>query len=155
MRVNYRIISKHGLLVQKFSDDFCMRTYECYLQSLLADPHWSAIKAVLTDMRGVETNFLYENLEELVRIRKEVIKKKFTSVILIDQPVFTASTMLYKNLLTESGYYNDIYSTEDLAIDQLMLPLKSSDVKAVLWGLEQEVEKESAHKKAQEAATLQ
>ncbi len=105
MIIKYEIFPKEGLLIQRYMEDFSLGHYKKYMEKLMKDPAWTLVEKVLTDARAINAKGALNNLDELVRFRKEVVKKNYLNVFLIDDPVSTATSYLYQFELKGSFNY--------------------------------------------------
>ena len=105
MLIKYRIIKEPGLLVQHYSGTFSLDYYTDFVHKMLQNPDWKTTNKVLTDLRDLDPTGLQKYISVIARIRKDIVKKDFVNVFIIDKPKTTVFSHLYqKNLLKLYSY---------------------------------------------------
>ena len=119
MEIQYKIFKEDKLLVQKYNGDFSIEKYQDYIRTLTNNQSWKDIELVLTDLRNVNLSPVYNNIENLITIRSNTIKKKYLNVFLVDTPRETAILHLYQEGLIKKNYNYAYCSTIEKAIELL------------------------------------
>ncbi len=132
MKVDYHIFPDEGLLVQQFRENYCMDTYIKFIHQLIKDPNWPKVNKALVDLRGMELNVEFNKVYKLAEVRTTILQKNCRTVILVDQPVATASAVVYVDLLRNNGYDYHLGSTLECALGLLHANDKKFEIESFL-----------------------
>ena len=134
MEVQYQFFQEKNLLVQKYIGDFTEEQYTTHVNKVLENPEWKYVKKVLTDFRQVNLDLDLTNLDELIKLRNETVRKKLLVVFLVDEPNSTAIVHLYKDKLSKKYDYK-YCSTMNLALGLLKLNETENEMEDILKNL--------------------
>ncbi len=135
MEIQYQILKEKHLLIQKYIGVFSIDHYSKYVYKVLDLPDWEYVKKVLTDARDVDLKNAFLNLDALSIIRKEIIKRRFLNVFIVDEPVSTATAHIYKKKLSKKDYEYEYCSTLEYALEALGIKGCESEIESVLNNL--------------------
>lgn len=135
MEVDYKIIKDYGLLVQRYKGVFNFDEFVSYSKKVMADPEWEYVDKIITDIRGADVTQFYEKMDNLLKYRKEVIRKSFVNVLIVNNPLSTVTAFLYKDRLSNYSYRYEYCSTVEYALELLKLEDKFEEISAVLNSL--------------------
>jgi aspartyl/asparaginyl-tRNA synthetase len=125
MKIKYEFINEENLLIQKYIGEFSFNDYMDYINIILEKDDWNNVEKILSDFRSIDLDNAINELDKLVNLRKETIKKNYKNVFLTNNPNTTVFAHLYQNSLDRYNY--NYCSTIDYAIK--ILDLKISDKK--------------------------
>lgn len=127
--INYRIDSRNGIIVSRFSEVVDYQELIQWYQALERDEHFSNRLNGVTDMRGARVALEREDMEKIFRY---VIDRRLTLgrwALLIEEPKITALSMIYERYVGDF-HESEIFSSEEGASEYLGI-----DVVALLSGL--------------------
>ena len=135
MEVDYKIIKDYGLLVQRYKGFFDFDEFVSYSRKVMEDPEWEHVDKVITDIRDADITQFYEKMDTLLKYRKDVIRKSFINVFIVNNPLSTVTAFLYKDRLSNYSYRYEYCSTVEYALELLDLEDKFEEINAVLNSL--------------------
>ncbi len=121
MIANYKILKKQDLLVQKYECRYCFDDLFEHIKKVASDPDWQKVDKIITDLRGVDLDIFYKEMEKFLNFRKTNIAKPYVNVFIVDAPLATAVAHLYKNKLNCEKNQYEYCSTVEYAISFLGL----------------------------------
>ena len=136
MIIKYQTFVNKHLLVIKFEGEFCIDRYKEHVLEIVQKPEWDSINKILLDLRLVEVNFDIEDVNTLVEIKRNVIKKEHLSVQLVDKPIITALTHLIQSEFINLNLTTEYCCTIEKAIELLNVDFKEEEVTKILDNLE-------------------
>ena len=135
MEVEYKIVKEYNLLIQKYTGVFSYEHYFEYVKRVKENPDWDYVEKIITDLRNIDLNIFYENIDYLVKFRNENIKKNYYNVFIVDSPMSTAIIHLYKEKLNSRRYQYEYCSTLEFALAKLDLKDKKEEIKGIMESL--------------------
>jgi len=105
LKIEYKIIENQQILIQKFIGVFCMDAYKASAMEVIKKPEWKFVNKILIDLREAEVGSVMSHLSELIDFRKNVLKKNYHSVSIVNKPKHTVAVHLYKESLSEYNYH--------------------------------------------------
>ena len=121
MIAKYKILKKQNLLVQKYEGRFCFDDLFEHIKKVALDPDWRKVDKVITDLRGVDLEIFYKEMEKFLNFRETNIAKPYMNVFIVDSPLATAVAHLYKSKLNSEINQYEYCSTVQYAISYLGL----------------------------------
>lgn len=135
MEIRYRIIKEHHLVVHKYTGKFSIDDYKYCVKKIMDLPEWAYVRKVLNDLRGMDLKQSIVHMNELIKIRQEIIIKDLNTVLLVDNPEATASAHLYMEKLMNK-YRIGYCSTIEYAIELLNIKLSQDEMEDILNNLD-------------------
>ncbi|WP_066632048.1 hypothetical protein [Labilibacter marinus] len=118
MIINYQFIEAKGLLIKRYFDEFNLEQHVLSMTEIISQPSWNNVERVLTDARELDPRGVYKNIDAIVSFRKEVIKKEYLDVFIVDSPLLTVATFLMQEKLNKLNfdfrYCSTVYQAEKL-----------------------------------------
>lgn len=137
MIIKYQTFIDSNLLIVKYEGDFCIDKYKAQVVHIIKQPEWEFIDKVLVDLRLCKVEMKLDDISKLAEIKKNIIKKKHTSVQLVDQPMITALIHILQIEIEDSNAFDSEYcSTVYKAIDLLELKFSTTQLNKILNNLE-------------------
>ncbi|SDW10197.1 hypothetical protein SAMN05444411_10173 [Lutibacter oricola] len=136
MIINYQTFTEKNLLIIRYEGDFCIDKYKAQVLDIVAKPEWNSIHKILVDLRSVEVEFELEDIQTLVDIKKNIIKKEHLSVQLVDKPMITALSHLLQTEFSNYDLTTEYCSTVNKAIELLDINFNVKDLTNTLENLE-------------------
>jgi len=134
MEIFWKIIPEKKLLIQKFCGEFCVDYYRETAKIVVSHQHWASVEKVITDVRELNPDKAYSNMEALMEIRRNIYKRNYKNVFLVQTPKVTAITHLYQKSLAKDYDYR-YYSTLKNAIIYLNLDYIEEELELDLQNL--------------------
>jgi hypothetical protein len=132
MNTSYKIIKEYGLLVQKYTGIFCFDELFDHIKIVVADPDWKNVGKIITDLRDIDLNVFYENMDFFLKYRNDNIKNSYLNVFIVDKPLPTAIVHMYKEQLNSEKYKYEYCSTVGYALSFLGLVGFEEEIGSVL-----------------------
>jgi hypothetical protein len=106
--VSLYYLPHQALVLQKFSREINRLLVVGMLQDLYAQQWHPLGRHIISDLRGVKAKVLSGDLEAIASYIRLYARydKPIVNVILVDQPMETAYTMIYRNLTRDLDYYH-------------------------------------------------
>ncbi len=139
MKTEYQIINEEKLLLLKFIGAWSLDDYKKSLEKFLQMENLESINKILSDFREVSSEQAIGQVKELVEIREKIIKKKYTHVRIVNNPLITGLAHLYREELNKKGYLDNYCSTIERAITILNLNIETKKVENLLNNLENNI----------------
>ncbi len=111
MKIKYQIFPEQRFIIIKPLGDFNIDHYTEYSNHIVKDPHWNNIDKMLTDIRDLNTEKIHHYLDKMAEIRRDVYKRDYINVFIVDTPISTAISHLYQNFLTPFNFRYKYCST--------------------------------------------
>ena len=121
MIAKYKILKDQNLLVQKYEGSFCFDDLFEHINNVASDPAWQEVDKIITDLRGVDLEIFYKEMEKFLNFRKTNIAKPYVNVFIVDTPLATAVVHLYKSKLNSEKNQYEYCSTVEYAVYYLGL----------------------------------
>ncbi len=137
MKIKYKFFQEEKLLVYRVLGKFSINEWEKYYHKLLQRKEWESVENVLVDFR--ETVNLLEvinDIPEMKKFRTEIVKKKYQTVLLADNPDTTVFTHLYVNELLQD-YPCTYCSTIEYALKVFEIDMILPDFEAMICSLDE------------------
>lgn len=141
MEVRYQVFENENLFIQKFSGVFSFEEYQAYIRYITEYLATKSIEKVLVDFREltfiIMSDEFNQNFQRIVEFRKkinetELKNKDITLVFLVNKPMPTVIAHLFS-----ANFSNYTYcSTEEIAINTLMLPKHLNNLGSIIENLE-------------------
>lgn len=138
MKIKFQIIPKKNLIVHKLTGDFDIDCYTQYSKTLVQCPEWNTVDKMLSDIRGLNTNNVPKSLDLMAKLRREVYKRDYLNVLLVDTPISTAHSHIYKNFLQSDKFRYKYCSTLQHALATLDLDVSEKQAEEQLLNLKHE-----------------
>ena len=135
MEIQYQIFKEKHLLILKFVGDFSIEHYTTVMQHIINEPEWKYVKKALTDLREANLDPALANIDKLIKFRDEIIRKKYSNVLLVDMPASTAIAHIYQDKLLKKEYNYKYCSTIKYALDFLELNENINEMESILNNL--------------------
>jgi len=132
MNTNYKIITDHNLLVQKYKGEFCFDDLFEHIKNVTKDPNWSKVEKIITDLRNIDLEVFYKNMDYFLKYRNNNVMKSYFNVFLVNTPLSTALVHLYKEQLNSNKYKYEYCSTVEYAITFLGLQDQFEEIKSIM-----------------------
>ena len=135
MKIQYQILKEKNLLIQKYIGHISFEDYETYIShmhKMMKDPDWESVEKSLVDLRETDLDLSFENIKKLSAFRSESMKKKYSSVFLVEKPSATASAHLYQDELKKSKTDYKYCSTMQQALSLLKLDMQEDEMEDIL-----------------------
>ena len=116
MNTSYKIIKEHGLLVQKYTGVFCFDELFDHIKIVVTNPDWKDVRKIITDLRDINLDAFYDNMDLFLKYRDNNIKKSYLNVFIVDKPLPTAIVHMYKEQLNSEKYQYEYCSTVEYAL---------------------------------------
>lgn len=127
MEVFYRFLEEKQLLIQKASGEWCMDKYKKHVQSVFMLPRMKDIKLILTDLREINLEKAFQDLDTLMSLREKMVNLNYKSVVLVSTSS-TVVTHLYQSEVNAKGFQQAYCSTVKKAIDLLNLDMSEAEM---------------------------
>ncbi len=135
MKISYQYIKESKLLVCQLKGEITFDYYSKCIHQLVAEIFFNSIEKILTDLRGINPNRLNRRLEDMVRLREEVLQNRYTNVFLVSSPLATAGSHLYQQKLKKSNINYSYCSTLEQAMRNLNLDYSEQEIEGILLNL--------------------
>jgi len=132
MDVKFRIVKDWNLLIQKYTGVFSYDPYFEHIKRVTNDPDWKYVDKIITDLRNIDLEMFYKNMDYLIKYRNENIKKNYYNIFIVDAPLSTAIMHLYKKKLNSLRYKYEYCSTLEFALAELKMEDKKEKIKSIL-----------------------
>jgi len=134
MKIEYQFFLENKLLIQKYYGNFCLEEYSAYVNYMLKKEEWLSVEKILTDIRDIDLEVALEFLNEMSKIRRKVIQKKYLNVFLVDSINNTVFAHLYQKI--QSKKYNYFHcSTIEYAMQLLNINKTAEEVEHIISNL--------------------
>ncbi len=123
MNIKYQIFPAEKLLILKFTGDFNIEFYTQFSKSLTQITQWNEVEKVITDVRDLNLNYknISININIVSDIRRNILKKDYTNVFVVNTPLITATSHLYQSILKQENFKYEYHSTLKETIKTLEL----------------------------------
>ncbi len=111
MNIKYQVFPDDNFIIIKPLGDFNIEHYGEYSRHIVQNPHWNRIDKMLTDIRGLNTQKVPNYLDLMAEIRRDVYKRDYINVFLVDSPISTAITHIYQSNLKALNFKYKYCST--------------------------------------------
>ncbi len=132
MKSNYKILKKHKLLVQKYTGVFCFDELFEHIKNVTKDPDWAYVRNIITDLRDIDLELFYKNMDNFLKYRNNNVMKSYFNVFLVNTPLSTALVHLYKEQLNSDKYKYEYCSTMEYALAFLGLQDEQEEIEDIL-----------------------
>jgi len=137
MKINYQTFNDNSLLVVRFEGKFCIDRYKQHVLYMKETPEWNSIEKNLVDLRPiVDFKLEIEDIQTIVDIGNNFIKKNILSVQLVDKPMLTVLTHLIQKEFSEYNLKSDYCTTISKAIELLNINFEEIELSKMLDNLE-------------------
>jgi hypothetical protein len=137
MKINYQTFNDNKLLVVRFEGKFSIDRYKQHVFYLKETPEWKSIEKNLVDLRSVvDFKLELEDIQTIVDIGDNLIKKNILSVQLVDKPILTVFTHLIQEGFSKYNLKSDYCYTLDRAIELLKLNKTTKELELIINNLE-------------------
>ena len=135
MKIKYQIFKEKACLVQKYFGEWSTEYYKNYVKTLVKEQELKYVKKVFYDFREANLELVNNDLDYILQLENEVLRKDCFHVLLVESPVSTASIHLYKNELLKKGVYCNYCSTLEHALKLLLLDENIHEMEEILKNL--------------------
>jgi len=132
MNATYTIVKDYNLLIQKYTGVFCFDEFFEYLKKVTADPEWQIVNKIITDLRDINLDAFYNDMDNFVKYRKENIKNSYVNVFIVNSPLSTVVVHLYKEKLNSKRYRYEYCSTIEYTLSLLGLEDKQKEIESII-----------------------
>ncbi|MBN1599384.1 MAG: hypothetical protein JW894_13910 [Bacteroidales bacterium] len=132
MKIKYQIFKDKNLLVLKYLGNYSVDHFRKFALQLIQEPEWKYVEKVLADYRETNPEAAVDKLEEIAKIRREIIRKDVLVVFLVDKPSSTVPIHLYVEDLPDNNKY---CSTLSRAIELLKIKESVNHLEDILKNL--------------------
>jgi len=132
MNTNYKIVKKHKLLVQKYTGVFCFDELFDHIKNVIKDPDWGNVENIITDLRDINLDVFYENMDYFLKYRDNNIMNSYFNVFIVNTPLSTAVVHLYKEQLDSDKYKYEYCSTLEYALVFLGIPDHFDEIENII-----------------------
>ena len=132
MNSDYKILKEHKLLVQKYTGVFCFDEFFEHIKEVTADPDWKNVHKIITDLRDINLDLFYKNMDKFLEFRNENILRSYYNVFIVNTPLSTAVLHLYKEKLNSERYKYEYCSTTEYALSFLDLEDVQDEIEQIL-----------------------
>jgi len=132
METKYRILKDHGLMVQKIKGVFDFGEFIAYTKIIMQDPDWKYVDKIVTDLKNAELSGFFEKMDEYLNYKKTEIKRSYSNVFIVDNPLNTAVVDIFKNKHKSLSDKYEYCSTLNFALSFLDMSYIYDEVSEVL-----------------------
>ena len=132
MKIKYQILKEKACLVQKYFGEWSTEHYKKYVQILVKDPEWKYVTKVFSDFREANLKLVNKDLNYIIQLENEILRKNCIYVLLVDNPISTASIHLYKKELEKKKLYCNYCSTVEFALKLLCINNNTKEMEEIL-----------------------
>ncbi len=138
MEIKFQIIPEQNLIVHKLTGDFDMDCYTQYSETIVQCPEWNKVDKMLSDIRGLNTINAPNCIDFMAKIRREVYKREYINILLVDTPLTTAHSHIYKTCIQTDKFRYKYCSTLKHALTILDIEMTEKQAEEYLLNLENE-----------------
>jgi len=136
MEIQHQIFKEKNLLIQKYKGNFSVEKYKAQVINMINNPDWEYVDIVLVDLRSINLKKILKHLGELVDIKENILKKKYETIHLVDEPSTTVFSHLYKEQLEERNYSIKYCSTIEKVVELLNSNTSENELEEMISNLE-------------------
>ncbi len=136
MNIKFQIIPEDNVLIHKLIGNFDIEYVTRYSKFIVQDPNWNKVEKMLTDIRELNTQKVINNLDIMNEIRRDIYRKEYMNVFLVDTPISTAVSHIYQNTLKTENFRYKYCSTLEHTLKTLDLDYSESYAEELLNSLQ-------------------
>ncbi len=96
MEIEYKFFPEEKLFVYRALESFSVKEWKSFYKTILVRKEWQSVKNVLVDLRqSYDLINVIDEIEEVIRFRKDIIQKNYRTVFLVDDPEATVFSDIY------------------------------------------------------------